>query len=175
MTNIPLHPALVHVPIGISVLGPLLALTILSLVYTGKLARSAFWIGAVAQLVAAVGAWVAKAEGEEDEERVEDRVPETLIEKHEELADVFTLTSTAAVVPAMAAAVVSGPIGTGAAVVWAGFTLADLGLAVAVGKAGGELAYGAGVATGAAGGEGSESIEEGEEARERGEAGERDD
>jgi len=136
----PLHPAVVHFPIVLALLAPLVAAGLVWAVRSGRAPARAFAALAVLQ-VAIVGAgWLAMETGEHEEERVERVVRESLIEAHEEAAERF-LWLAALLIPLAAAGVMSGPRGE----LVRGVTLvATLGVAWAVmdvGHKGGELVY----------------------------------
>jgi len=136
----PLHPALVHFPIVLGLLAPLVAIALLWAIQTGRLPARA-WIAVVLLQALIVGAgWITAEAGEEEEERVERVVREEVIEEHEEAAEWFNwiAAGTAAIA---AAGLLPGTLGTvarGLAVV--GALVAALAV-VRVGHSGGELVY----------------------------------
>lgn len=141
MSTLPLHPALVHVPLGLAFVAPLLALGLVIAYRRGALPRGAFAILVGVQLLLFAGGLLAMQAGERDEERVERIVGERALDTHEERAEVFVWS--AGVVLAGAAAILvvpAGAVGAVAAAVLAG-TLAVAGLAVLTGEAGGALVY----------------------------------
>lgn len=89
----PLHPAVVHFPIVLMLLLPLVALASVILIRRGFDARKAW--APVVLLAAAVSAsgWVATETGEAEEEVVEDFVPEAALHEHEEAAERFLVGS----------------------------------------------------------------------------------
>jgi uncharacterized membrane protein len=88
--ELPLHPKLVHLPIALAVLLPLLTTVLWFALLRGWLPLRA-WLLAVGAQVLLVGSSVlAMRSGENDEERVERLVPETALEAHEEAAERFT-------------------------------------------------------------------------------------
>lgn len=156
MSSLPLHPMVVHIPIALAVLTPLLAALVLLFWWRRKLPRGAWALVLLAQVLLVGGAWAAIETGEREEERVEEIVGESRLEAHEEAAEVFigaaggvlALTLLALVVPGetvrrvVALVAVAGMV----AVAYLGFR---------VGEAGGELVYRHGAAlayTGDAGG-----------------------
>jgi uncharacterized membrane protein len=141
MTTIPLHPALVHVPLGLAFIMPILAVALLMWRWRGGAGRRGFAVLLLLQALLVGGALVAMQTGERDEDRVERVVAERVIEAHEERAELF-LWAAAAVLALAAAALVAparalGPLAATAA---AG-TLAVAALAAWTGKAGGEIVY----------------------------------
>jgi uncharacterized membrane protein len=138
---IDLHPAIVHVPLGLAVVLPFVILVLVNHTRWGW-PRSAFGIAVALQAVLFVGALLAQRTGEGAEERVEGRVPDAAIETHEHWATAFTWTAGGVLVLLLAgwwlpagrkrfavrAAAVAG-------------SFAVLGLGVVTGFKGGELVY----------------------------------
>lgn len=166
--DLPLHPALVHLPLGLSMVVPLLIVALL----LGRRWLSPAAVGLVAGLQALlfVGALVARKAGEADEERVEEAgVSEAALEAHEEAAEVFTgLAGVSLLVLAAAAALGRRPLALPALGVAAALSTLTLLQGVQVGHAGGALVYGKGGASAlaglpAGGGEGGGEAEEAED------------
>jgi uncharacterized membrane protein len=136
----PLHPALVHFPIVLAMLAPLLAGGFFWAIRTGRLPARA-WIAVVAlQAVIFGSAWFTAETGEEEEERVERVVREDPIEEHEEAAEWFIWIA-AVTLPIAGAGILAGSPGTGArALAVVGTVIAALAVA-RVGHTGGELVY----------------------------------
>lgn len=145
----PLHPMIVHIPLALALLMPLVAAATLAAWWLGWLPGRRVWLVAlVLQGVLVGGALAAIETGEDEEERVEAVVGEAALEAHEEAADrfviaagvVFGLALLALALPreglrkALAAATVAG-------------TLVVALLGVNTGKAGGELVYRHGAAS----------------------------
>ncbi len=152
----PLHPALVHLPLGLALATPLLAAGIALTAWRGWLPRRA-WMGVVAlQALLVAGGAAALLAGEREGERVEKVVGKDPVEAHEERAEAFLWAAGA--VLAVSAAVLVAPARVGGplmALSLAGM-IAVAALAVRTGTAGGELVYrhGAARAYGAGSGEG---------------------
>jgi uncharacterized membrane protein len=143
MNSLPLHPAIVHLPLGLAMLMPVLAAGFAWAIWTGRLGLRA-WLAIVALQGLLVGsALVAINTGGSEEEQVERVVPEQAIHQHEELAEQFAWASAAAMVLSALVLLgrrsrVSGALS--AATVLATLAVAALGLRV--GHAGGQLVYG---------------------------------
>ena len=136
----PLHPAIVHFPIVLSVLAPLLAAVAFWAIYSGRLSRRN-WLGIVILQVVLVGTvWIATETGEHEEERVERVVAERHIEEHEDAAERF-LALAALVLPFAAAGMLSGRVGAINRALTIALSLATLGAAGYTGHIGGELVY----------------------------------
>lgn len=136
----PLHPALVHFPIVLALLLPLVVAGALVAMKRGAPARTAWLAPVVLAFLLLVSTWVTVETGEEQEEMVEDVVSEQALETHEEAAKLFLALSvvSALVVGAGVAPGRAGRIGRGAGAAM------SLVLAVAVftvGRSGGELVY----------------------------------
>ncbi len=136
----PLHPALVHFPIVLALLAPLLAAGFLWAIHTRRLPARA-WLAIVVLQAAIVGAgWLTLEAGEDQEERVERVVRESTIEEHAEAAEWF-LWIAGLTLPVAGAGLLTGGLGTGArGLALAGSLLAALAVA-RVGHTGGELVY----------------------------------
>jgi uncharacterized membrane protein len=142
MWNLPLHPAIVHLPIGVAAVLPLVAVGVALALWRGWLDRRAWTLVVALQAITVAGGLVAMKSGEREEERVEEVVPERVLEAHEEAASVFV--AAAAITLVLAASVFAvrraGAVrGLAAATATATFLVAAL--AFNVGHAGGELVY----------------------------------
>ncbi|MFN7977357.1 MAG: hypothetical protein U0P30_04420 [Vicinamibacterales bacterium] len=148
MTTLPLHPAIVHLPLGLALLMPLAAAGFAWAVVTGRVRRQA-WITVIALQALLVGAgFVAMNTGGTEEERVEAVVPESAIEAHEERAETFMWAAGATL--ALTVLVAASPVAAAVAPLAAASTLGTMavaGLALWVGHAGGQLVYQQGAAS----------------------------
>lgn len=147
MPTVPLHPALVHVPLGLAFVLPVVAAGLALALWRGYLPRRSWIVVIVLQALLVAGGAAALRTGEQEEDRVERVVGEAVLHDHEEAAEAFLWG--AAVVLAGAAAVLVLPASAapaGAMAVLAG-TLVVTALAVRTGKAGGELVYRHGAAS----------------------------
>ena len=102
MNTLLLHPAVVHVPLGLAVVMPLLLGAMAWAVVTGRLPGKVWLLPFLLQGVLLGAALVALRTGEQDEDRVEGRVGESAVDAHERAAQAFT---TAAGATFLAAAV----------------------------------------------------------------------
>jgi uncharacterized membrane protein len=136
----PLHPAIVHLPIALAVLLPLMALAGLVAIRSAWLPRRA-WSGVVLLAgLLVLGSWAALETGEQEEERVERVVAEDFIEAHEEAAEVFAVLGMA-VFLAAAVGLAAGRRGEVARTLSVVLALALLAAGFRVGQLGGELVY----------------------------------
>lgn len=138
---VPLHPKIIHLPIALSVLMPLISAGLLLAWVRGWLPRRAFLIALLLQAVLVGSAYAGIRSGEADEERVEAVMSEAPIEEHEEASKAFTVAA-AVVLVIMAAAFLPNERAarSGAALSFLG-TLVVLGLGYRAGAAGGRLVY----------------------------------
>lgn len=157
-----LHPKLVHLPIALGVLMPLLSVGALVAWWRGWLPKRAWAFVVALQALLVVSGVAAMRTGEVDEERVERVVAEARIEAHEEAAEVFVWGAAGVLALALAVAAVRNERTSralaGLAVVG---TLGVLYLGYRTGEAGGRLVYQDGAASaytaGAAGGAAAEA------------------
>lgn len=142
----PLHPALVHFPIVLALLAPLLMAGFLWAIHTRRLPARA-WLAVVVLQAAVFGsAWITAEAGEDQEDRVERVVREEPIEEHEEAAEWFIWIA-GLTLPIAGAGLLAGGFGTGArGLALAGSLLAALAVA-RTGQTGGDLVYVHGAAT----------------------------
>jgi uncharacterized membrane protein len=140
--SIPLHPALVHLPLGLAFVLPALVIGFSWAVWKGN-TRPRTWLAIVVLEAVLLGAGLAALKtGQREQDRVESAVPETALETHEALAEQFlwitgfTLAASTIVlvarrreaVQALTAATILG-------------SLLAAGAALRVGHAGGQLVY----------------------------------
>lgn len=145
MIPYPLHPAVVHFPIVLAVFLPIIAAVILWRIHDGARSRSWGYVVLTAALLVGSGV-VAKETGEDQEDKVEQVVPESAVHDHEEAADAFLLAAWVVLGIALVgfAPGVAGKAGRLAA--FAG-TLAVLWFSWRVGDLGGKLVYQHGAAS----------------------------
>lgn len=142
----PLHAAVVHFPIVLMVLMPIVAMVALWTIRRGAVPRKA-WVVPVATAAAlTLSSWGAVETGEREEEKVEAVVAESALHGHEEAAERFLLLS-GVLLLLTSAGLLGGPVGR---VARGGATTGALGLVAVgaqVGHSGGELVYRDGAAS----------------------------
>jgi len=145
VNTLPLHPAVVHVPLGLALVMPALFAGLLWAVYTNRLPRAAWLVGLVLQGFLLGAALVALRTGEQDEERAEARASEAQVDAHAQSARAFTWAAGATFAAAgLALALRARPrafAGAGLASVLA--SLAMLALGVQAGHRGAALVHSA--------------------------------
>jgi uncharacterized membrane protein len=145
VNDLPLHPAIVHLPLGLAAIAPLAAAAIGLAVWKSLLTKRSWAIVVALQAIVFLGGIAALKTGEQEEERVEERVAEQTIKRHEELGERFVWAAGATLAVSGAALVLASPAAT--AGLMAATTLATVltaGLGYQVGHAGGAIVYGAG-------------------------------
>lgn len=149
LTNLlpdPLHPAIVHLPIALTILVPLFALGALIAIARGAAVLRAWGLAAAMLAALSLSAYVSLETGEQQEERVERVVPERAFESHEDAAKGFLLLSLG-VLGVAGVGLVKGRVGTAARYAAAAGTLALVVAGYRVGHSGGELVYRYGAAS----------------------------
>ena len=139
---LPVHPRIVHVPVALAALMPLVSAGLLLAWWRGWLPRRAWAVAVLLQLALVVGGGAAILTGKRDSRIVETVVDEALVDEHEDAAELLVVAAGAVLVVAAGAQLVrsEGAARTVAAVAVAG-TLGVLGLAVRAGDLGGRLVY----------------------------------
>ena len=136
----PLHPAIVHLPIALAILVPLVALFALAATRLGFLPVTSWAFVLLLQGLLFGSAWVAMETGEEEEERVEKVVAERHIEDHEESAERLLIAS-GVVLLVIGAGLAPGRAGALARPLGLALSLGVAALAADVGHSGGMLVY----------------------------------
>ena len=108
MNGLPLHPAIVHVPLGLSVVLPLLAIAFAWALWRGRIGRGVWATLVGLQAVIVVAGLVALRSGHEAAHQVRGQVPRAAIHTHEERAEAFEWLAGATLVLAVGVLVVPG-------------------------------------------------------------------
>ncbi|MCA9564628.1 MAG: hypothetical protein KC561_14125 [Myxococcales bacterium] len=142
MESLFFHPKVVHIPIALAVIMPLLSGVIVLAWWRNWLPQSAWALAIGLQCILVGSGFVAMNTGEEHEEIVECVVDHGLIHEHEEAAELFVYAAAGLLVPFLAAGLVrkrkvSLPLGLLSTL----GTLAILFLGYQTGEAGGSLVY----------------------------------
>ena len=136
----PLHPIIVHFPVVLAVIIPLVAVAALWAIRSGARPVRAWGVTTAVAAALALSAWIAVETGEDQEEKVEDVVGETRLKAHAEAGQTLLFTS-AGLLAVIALGLMPGKVGRTARVAGAVGALAATGIAFQVGRSGGDLVY----------------------------------
>ena len=142
----PLHPAIVHFPVALAFIFPILVILAVVFIRRGS-SFTTTWIPiALLGLMVFAGTLVAKKTGENEEDKVEEVVSERAIHDHEENAELFTILAGIMLAITIAGFVPKkwGEIARYLTIV---ASLAVVVTAYQTGKSGGELVYEHGAAS----------------------------
>ena len=142
----PLHPAVVHFPVALAIIFPLMAVLALVFIKRGSSAMNTWIPVSVLAIMVFAGTLVAKNTGEAEEDKVEEVVSRSVIHDHEENAELF------AILAGITLAIPLGGFlpnkwGNIARYVTVAASLAVVFVAYQTGKSGGELVYKHGAAS----------------------------
>ncbi|MBC86828.1 MAG: hypothetical protein CL677_06570 [Bdellovibrionaceae bacterium] len=140
--NIPLHPAIVHLPIGLVLILPIVTLILMTFFFRGSISKQILLVIVALHGVLVGSTYIALETGENEEHVVEKVISESLIEGHEERAESFMAGTV--VVFLMSLALIGHSLGLPpkpvlSVVLLGQFALVLLGYKV--GHSGGELVY----------------------------------
>ena len=144
--KIPLHPALVHIPLGLAIIMPFLTLLVYLLIKKGRFDRTVWLIPVIIQVVIILASFAAMKSGENEEDRVEKVVKEHYIEEHEEAAKVFLGTAILSLL-IMGYGLKESDMQDKARIAGIILLFAGMGAVLYAGKLGGELVYQHGAAS----------------------------
>lgn len=142
--NLPLHPAIVHLPMALILVLPIVTVFLAALFFKGSAGKSALLVVVLLQAVLAGTSYMALETGEDEEHTVERVLSESLIENHEERAEVFMVATVVALVISLGLAAPWLPSMLPMKVVVGAVLLGQvalLALGYRVGHSGGELVY----------------------------------
>ncbi|MFW5876933.1 MAG: DUF2231 domain-containing protein [Myxococcota bacterium] len=141
MGSVPLHPAVVHIPLALAFLLPLFALGAGFMAWHGGSAGRRWIVVPVLALLMFGSALVASSAGEQDEERVERVVPGAALEAHEEWGEAFVWSACGTLLVALFGMAPGAVLRRGAIVATTVGSVAVASVAFQTGKLGGELVY----------------------------------
>jgi hypothetical protein len=143
MSGMPLHPAIVHIPLGLAFIVPLVALGVTLVLRRGAFPRRIWLLVVGLQAVVLTGGLAALRTGHHEEERVERVIDqEEPIHEHEEAAEAFvTAAGILFLVSAAGLALRSDRSRRLLAAAATAGAFAVAGLAMRAGHLGGELVY----------------------------------
>ncbi|MBA4072364.1 MAG: hypothetical protein C0497_11090 [Gemmatimonas sp.] len=136
----PLHPVVVHFPVVLSILLPVVAAGSLWAIHQGVRPLRAWGVAIAVAAALTLSAWVAVETGEDQEERVEKVVTESQLDAHADAGKALQLVSLG-VLAVLALGLMPGDKGRIARYVGAVGTLTVAAAAFRVGMSGGDLVY----------------------------------
>jgi uncharacterized membrane protein len=142
MSSLPLHPAIVHLPLGLAFVLPALAAGFAWALWSGRV-RARAWISVLALQALLLGAGlVAMNTGEREEDRVKGLVARSAIHQHEEYAEQFVwATGITLVLAGMVFMFRKPAITRTLTIATVAGTIVVAAAAIRVGHAGGQLVY----------------------------------
>ncbi|MCA9538318.1 MAG: hypothetical protein KC620_05490 [Myxococcales bacterium] len=134
--ELPLHPGLVHLPLGIGLILPIVLFWLWFYVRKSPDRARIWWLGVALQAMVTATSFAAMQTGEADEHKVEKVVAKAKIHAHEEAAELFAYASVAGLVVTVAGSFVAP-----ARLVAALLSIVIIGFGLRAGEKGGELVY----------------------------------
>lgn len=141
MPTLPIHPAIVHVPLGVAMVLPFVALAVTLAVWRKRWPREALALVAGLQLVVAAGGFTAMWLGHADEKQAALTAPHAAIHEHEEAGEAFVWVAVGVLAVAIAALFVPQRLAPALAALTTAGTLAVAALGVNAGEKGGALVF----------------------------------
>ncbi len=138
---IPQHPLVIHLPLALSLILPILVVAFAIFIKKNKMVDSSWTIIVGLQVLLTVSGYIALETGETDEDRVEKIVEHKLIHEHEEAAEMFVGSTVIALVLGITLMFLKQELQFKLRMVVALMTLVSAGLGFSTGKKGGELVY----------------------------------
>lgn len=139
--EVPFHPAIVHIPLAITIVLPVLIIIFALMIRSNKMSPQSWLVIVGLQLLVVITGYVSLETGETEEERVEKVVAREFIHEHEEAAEVFVGSAVITLVLSIAAFFIRKEIGFPLKLGIATLTVLSAYLAYRAGSMGGELVY----------------------------------
>lgn len=137
----PLHPAVVHFPLALTVLLPVLVLVFAWAIKSGKMSKE-LWLVIIGMQVLITGSgYLALETGETDEDKVSAIVTKKIVHEHEEAAEIFVGTTVVSLVAGIVAWFLQPAFQDKARLAVMFFSLLPLFFGWQAGKLGGEIVY----------------------------------
>lgn len=144
---VPLHPSIVHIPIVLTFIMPVLILAFAWMVKTNKMAPKGWLLIVGLQLAVVISGYVSLETGETEEHAVEKVVSKDYIAAHEEAGEIFVGSAVLALVISIAAFFIRKELQFPIKLTILAISVVSAILAWRTGKLGGELVYTHGAAS----------------------------
>jgi uncharacterized membrane protein len=145
--QVPFHPMIVHFPLAMTFIMPVLILVFASMIKSNKMTPKSWLIIIGLQLAVVITGYIALDSGETEEQAVEKVVNKKLIHEHEESAEIFVGSTVLALVLSIAVFFIRKEISFPIKLAIAFISLVSCFLAYKTGKQGGELVFKYGAAS----------------------------
>jgi uncharacterized membrane protein len=139
--QVPFHPVMVHLPIALSFILPILILVFAFMIKSQKMSHQAWLVIIGLQITATVTGYIALDSGEKEEHAVAKVMDKKHIHQHEESAEIFVGSTVLALVISIAAFFLRKPIQFYLQLGTALIALISCYLVYQTGSSGGELVY----------------------------------
>jgi uncharacterized membrane protein len=159
--QVPFHPIIVHFPIALTFIVPILILVFAFMIKTNKMSHKTWLIIIGLQIATTATGYMALETGEDEEHSVEKVLGKKLIHEHEEAAEIFVGSTVIALVLSIAAFFLKSQIQFLAQLVVCLVSLVSCYLVYTTGHSGGELVYVHGAARAYAQNDGADAAPEG--------------
>ncbi len=137
----PLHPAIVHLPLALTFILPILILVFAWAIRAGKMSKELWLVMIGLQILVTGSGYLALETGETDEEKVSAVVGKKIIHEHEESAEIFVGTTVIALVASVAVWFLQPAFQDKARFIVALVSLLPIFFAWQTGHLGGEIVY----------------------------------
>lgn len=141
----PLHPALVHLPIGLIIILPLMTVLSYFLIKKNIMSKKGLILVVALQALLVGSSYLALQTEEQEEDRAEKFVSERVIETHEERAEAFTTVTVITLIISLFAYFYRERFFKPAFAVVLSFQFLVAVLGYRVGQSGGDIVYGGGL------------------------------
>lgn len=145
--QVPVHPLIVHFPIVLTFILPILIVVFAYMIKINKATPKSWLIIIGLQLAVVITGYISLETGETEEHTVEKVVAKSIIHEHEEAAEIFVGSTVLALVLSIGAFFIRKEIGFPVKLGIAALTLVSCYLAYRTGLLGGELVYKHGAAS----------------------------
>lgn len=145
--QVPFHPLVVHLPLALTVILPVLIFVFAGFIFKNKLPHQTWLVIIGLQLLTTVSGYVALESGEDEEHQVERVVDKKIIHQHEERAEVFVGATVVTLVLSIAAYFLQRQLQLYVNLFIGLLSLVCCYLAYLTGGSGGELVYRHGAAS----------------------------